>query len=137
MDTTTAAATAGVTTDTIRTWCRYGAITATKRAGRWVINAASLTHRITIGKLKKAMTPKPDQTQLFLDELSMTLGDLTDATSTAPIKALLKDVQTRDTHGIAGVPREHVHLTDTQWAHCEQQVHFQLSTFRAEHPAYS
>lgn len=49
MDTTTAANSAGVTVATIRHWCRYGAVTATKVAGRWVIDEASLAHRITIG----------------------------------------------------------------------------------------
>lgn len=60
MITTTAAATqAGVTTATIRTWCRIGAVTATKTAGRWVIESASLTHRITIGTWRKSMTQQP------------------------------------------------------------------------------
>ncbi|WNI19234.1 helix-turn-helix domain-containing protein [Actinacidiphila sp. ITFR-21] len=52
MNTTAAALQAGVTTATIRTWCRRGVIAATKTAGRWVIDAASLAHRITIGALK-------------------------------------------------------------------------------------
>lgn len=59
MNTTTAATTAGVTAGTIRTWCRIGAITATKTAGRWVIDAASLTHRINIGQRKTPMTNPP------------------------------------------------------------------------------
>ena len=50
MDTTTAAQQAGVTTDTIRHWARIGAVAAVKRAGRWVIDAASLTYRITLSK---------------------------------------------------------------------------------------
>jgi len=50
MDTTTAAAQAGVTVATIRTWCRRNAIAAAKRAGRWIIDAASLTHRIHLGR---------------------------------------------------------------------------------------
>lgn len=50
MTTTASAATlAGVTVATIRTWCRMGAVTATKRSGRWVIDSASLARRITIG----------------------------------------------------------------------------------------
>ncbi|MEU9761731.1 hypothetical protein AB0D98_18695 [Streptomyces sp. NPDC047987] len=53
MNTTAAAAQANVTVDTIRTWCRRGVITATKTAGRWVIDAASLAHRIVIGKMKR------------------------------------------------------------------------------------
>jgi hypothetical protein len=50
MDTTTAAQQAGVTVATVRTWCRIGAVAAVKRAGRWIIDAASLAHRITLGK---------------------------------------------------------------------------------------
>lgn len=50
MNTTAAASQAGVTVDTIRYWCRYGAVAAIKQAGRWVIDAASLAHRIALGK---------------------------------------------------------------------------------------
>jgi hypothetical protein len=49
MNTTTAATQANVTADTIRTWCRRGVITATKQAGRWIIDPASLARRIEIG----------------------------------------------------------------------------------------
>lgn len=52
MDTTTAANQAGVTTATIRTWCRIGAVAAAKVAGRWVIEAASLARRIALGVRK-------------------------------------------------------------------------------------
>lgn len=59
MTTTTAAATqAGVTVDTIRTWCRRNVIAAVKQAGRWVIDAASLAHRIAIGAMR-ARKAKP------------------------------------------------------------------------------
>jgi hypothetical protein len=54
MDTTTAAKTAAVTVATIRRWCRYGAVTATKATGRWNIDEASLRHRITIGRKRVA-----------------------------------------------------------------------------------
>ncbi|MFI5687928.1 hypothetical protein [Streptomyces sp. NPDC051636] len=50
--TTTAATQASVTVATIRTWCRLGAVAAVKQAGRWIIDTASLAHRITIGQLK-------------------------------------------------------------------------------------
>lgn len=49
MNTTTAATQANVTVATIRTWCRRGVIAATKQAGRWTIDPASLAHRIEIG----------------------------------------------------------------------------------------
>ncbi|NGO69302.1 hypothetical protein [Streptomyces boncukensis] len=58
MNTTTAAAQADVTVATIRRWCRYGAVTATKHAGRWAIDAASLAHRIALSKLR-TRKPRP------------------------------------------------------------------------------
>lgn len=54
--TTEAAIQAGVTVATIRTWCRRNAISAAKQAGRWVIDTASLAHRITIGQRKAPVT---------------------------------------------------------------------------------
>lgn len=50
MDTTTAATKARRTVATIRTWCRRGVITATKRAGRWTIDATSLDYRLSLDK---------------------------------------------------------------------------------------
>lgn len=52
MNTTAAALQAHVTTATIRTWARRGVIAATKRAGRWIIDTASLAHRIAIGTMR-------------------------------------------------------------------------------------
>lgn len=49
MNTTVAATQAGVTANTIRTWCRRGVITAIKQAGRWIVDTASLARRIAIG----------------------------------------------------------------------------------------
>lgn len=54
MNTTTAATEAQVTVATIRTWCRIGAVAAAKQAGRWVIDTASLAHRIAIGARRLA-----------------------------------------------------------------------------------
>ncbi|WP_030506388.1 helix-turn-helix domain-containing protein [Microbispora rosea] len=51
---TIAAQQAGVSIATIRTWCRRGAVAATKTAGRWVIEAASLARRIALGIRKPA-----------------------------------------------------------------------------------
>ena len=45
-----AAAFAGVTVDTIRHWCRMGAVRATKVAGRWAIDPASLLRRIQLDR---------------------------------------------------------------------------------------
>jgi len=56
MNTTAAALHANVTADTIRTWCRRGVIAATKTAGRWTIDTASLAHRIAIGQRKARIT---------------------------------------------------------------------------------
>lgn len=66
MNTATAAQQAGVTTATIRTWCRHNVIAAAKVAGRWVIEAASLAHRISLGAhhARKA-TPMIDLTATY------------------------------------------------------------------------
>ncbi|MDH6710936.1 hypothetical protein P3T27_007687 [Kitasatospora sp. MAA19] len=56
--TTSAAIRAGVTVATIRTWCRTGAIAAVKQAGKWAIDAASLTYRIKLPSLLRK-TPSP------------------------------------------------------------------------------
>lgn len=50
-----AAAIAGVTVATVRHWARYGAIRATKRSGRWVIDKPSLLRRIALDKKAKKM----------------------------------------------------------------------------------
>lgn len=57
MNTTAAAAEAQVTVATVRDWARRGIVAATKSAGRWVINAASLARRIAIGALKTKAKP--------------------------------------------------------------------------------
>jgi hypothetical protein len=64
MNTTAAATQAGVTIPTIRTWCRIGAVAATKKAGRWIIDAASLAARIAIGAMKR---PARQETNPVLD----------------------------------------------------------------------
>lgn len=51
-----AAARAGVTVDTIRHWCRMGAVRATKRAGRWVIDQVSLLRRIELDRPRYHVT---------------------------------------------------------------------------------
>lgn len=75
MNTTAAATTAGVTLDTIRTWCRRGVITAVKRAGRWIIDATSLAHRIALATLKprkEATTMQPgEHTDYPLDDTTV------------------------------------------------------------------
>lgn len=48
--TTTAARIARVSVDTIRAWCRIGAVTAAKAHGRWAIDTDSLAHRVTLGR---------------------------------------------------------------------------------------
>lgn len=67
MNTTAAATQAGVTVATIRDWARRNIITATKRAGRWIIDAASLAHRIAIGnrRTRKAITMQLDLTATY------------------------------------------------------------------------
>lgn len=62
MDTTTAAQAANVTVDTIRVWCRMGAVKATKRAGRWVIDSLSLLKRAAMTR------PTPNRKQTTMQE---------------------------------------------------------------------
>jgi hypothetical protein len=84
MNTATAATTAGVTIPTIRTWCRTGVIGAVKAAGRWVIDTASLTHRITIGAMRAR---KPATMQLDLTATyTITDGPRADTTITPKIR---------------------------------------------------
>lgn len=54
MNTKTAAETAAVTQRTIQTWCRRGAIAATKTSGHWNIDETSLRHRITLTRPRAA-----------------------------------------------------------------------------------
>ncbi|MDH6224384.1 hypothetical protein [Streptomyces sp. MJP52] len=55
MNAAAAAAKSRVTTDTIRTWCRRGVITATKTAGRWDIDEKSLrAHRRRLTAIRQA-----------------------------------------------------------------------------------
>ncbi|MBN6054496.1 hypothetical protein JYK22_21320, partial [Nonomuraea sp. RK-328] len=56
MNTTAAAAQAQVTIATIRTWCRSGAVAASKVAGRWIIEAASLARRISLSARRRPMS---------------------------------------------------------------------------------
>jgi hypothetical protein len=66
MNTTTAAAKAHVTTATIRTWCRFGAVNATKTNGQWVIDEASLLRRINLGAPAKTTPTLSIETMLAI-----------------------------------------------------------------------
>ncbi|MFJ7418009.1 hypothetical protein ACIQXD_05270 [Streptomyces uncialis] len=54
MNTSAAAVETQVSVSTVRTWCRIGAVAATKAAGRWIIEAGSLARRIAIGTRRAA-----------------------------------------------------------------------------------
>ncbi|MGW0948497.1 hypothetical protein ACWD4O_38905 [Streptomyces sp. NPDC002623] len=70
MNTTAAAIQANVTADTIRTWCRRGAVAALKQAGRWIIDTASLAHRIAIGqrRIRKAAVTSHEPVEIRIDD---------------------------------------------------------------------
>ncbi|WP_329143518.1 helix-turn-helix domain-containing protein [Streptomyces sp. NBC_01456] len=68
MNTTAAALQANVTVATIRTWCRRGVIAATKTAGRWIVSAASLAHRIAIGARRRKEANVLDLTATYTVE---------------------------------------------------------------------
>ncbi|WP_431889505.1 hypothetical protein [Nocardiopsis alba] len=70
MDTTTAAQAANVTVDTIRVWCRMGAVKATKRAGRWVIDSLSLLKRAA---MNTRPTPNRRTTTMTVQETDITI----------------------------------------------------------------
>ncbi|MFB7672964.1 hypothetical protein ACFC26_16300 [Kitasatospora purpeofusca] len=63
---TNAATQAGVTVDTIRTWCRSGVVAAVKQAGRWIIDAASLAYRIKLPTLLRRRRPATFTTETMV-----------------------------------------------------------------------
>ena len=58
MNTTEAATKANVTTKTIRTWCRFGAVNATKAHGRWG-HRRSLPHPPHRHRRSRPRPPRP------------------------------------------------------------------------------
>lgn len=84
MNTATAAAQAGVTIPTIRNWCRRGVIAAAKQAGRWLVDATSLAHRIAIGAMRaKKEAPmtqqEPRATDRQVSYIMRLINDLADS----------------------------------------------------------
>lgn len=71
LDTAAAAEQARVSVATIRTWCRRGVITATKEAGRWIIDADSLAARIANGKMQR---PAPARKIVYSVETMTAIG---------------------------------------------------------------
>jgi hypothetical protein len=110
MNTTAAATEAHVTVATIRTWCRSGVIAAAKVAGRWIIDAASLAHRITIGAMKAPRTA-PVRNRDF----DLAIGaEVAQATSAASLRTTLAYVEARDIG--AFINPTGVNIPETQWA---------------------
>lgn len=110
MNTAVAATQANVTTATIRTWCRTGAVAAIKQAGRWIIDAASLAHRITIGAMKAPRTA-PARNRDF----DLAIGaEAAQATSAASLHTTLAYVEARDTG--AFINPTGVNIPETQWS---------------------
>lgn len=132
MNTTAAALQAHVTVATIRTWCRRGVIAATKAAGRWVIDTASLAHRIAIGAMRRQ--PIADLTNEYYDTVIDSAYHAADVRSAAGLKALLADVRARNITSIMGnIDPRRVRLTRAQWAELERRVSLQAGCVRAEH----
>src|SRR5690349_11148176 len=86
MNTTAAALQANVTTATIQKWCRTGVITATKAAGRWTIDAASLAHRIAIAAMRRTRKETPVALDLNATYTYTSIGDTQPRTITPRIK---------------------------------------------------
>jgi hypothetical protein len=137
MNTSTAATQAGVTIPTIRTWCRIGAVAATKTGGRWVIDTASLTNRITIGHLKTRKTPmtpatKPDPTtaRQLITEINVNIAQAVQVGSIPGLRRLLTYVEARDI--AAFVDPEGVHPTQQQWDTAATYIASQISHLHSE-----
>lgn len=134
MNTTTAAATANVTVATIRTWCRRGVITATKQAGRWVIDAASLTWRITLNTLKarKEHTPQPDPTtaRRLMGEINMNIAQAAHVGSITALRNILADVEARNI--AAYVDPTGVYPTQQQWDNAAAYINAQIHNLCGE-----
>ncbi|MFJ9799836.1 hypothetical protein [Streptomyces sp. NPDC101145] len=94
MNTTAAALQARVTVATIRTWCRVGAVAAVKTAGRWIIDTASLAHRIAISAWKR---PARKETPPVIDlNVSYTADLAPGASEPKTITPQVKDRTARD-----------------------------------------
>lgn len=91
MNTTAAANQAGVTVDTVRTWARMGAIKATKRFGRWVIDSLSLAKRIAMGTPQattKKVTMKNTNIDITIEGAHLYLNAPYNPTANADYKGL-------------------------------------------------
>lgn len=69
-NTTAAAIQANVTVATIRTWCRNRIVAAAKVAGRWVIDTASLAHRIAIAAMRTRKAPIMATPELTIENMT-------------------------------------------------------------------
>lgn len=101
MNTTAAALQAHVTVATIRTWCRRGVVAATKSAGRWFIDTASLARRLTIGALKRP-TRKANMVDLTATYTVTLPGDTTPTVTTPKVRTRERNgVQLTTVRGLA------------------------------------
>lgn len=106
MNTTAAAIQANVTVATIRTWCRKGAVAAIKQAGRWIISAASLAHRIAIGARKaKAVDNLIPLTRSEFEQAAAELG----------IRATFKDTRCHGEYAAYQATGKPYNDTPYQW----------------------
>lgn len=74
LNATAAAQAAKVTVATIRTWCRLGVVKAAKVAGRWIVQASSLAHRIHIGKARMDNPQPQPLTRAEFEAEAATIG---------------------------------------------------------------
>lgn len=92
-----AATTAGVTIATIRTWCRRGAVAATKHAGRWLIDTASLARRTTYNDGLSVETIGEDRTWEHQGmQVAAYLLDLARLDGAPRLAALVREVTARE-----------------------------------------
>src|SRR3954471_23108225 len=112
MNTTTAATKANVTVSTIRAWCRTGAVAAVKQAGRWIIDAASLAHRITIGQMKTARST-PARSRDLDTAIGQEVAQASYVGSAAGLRATLARVEAHNVG--AFIDPTGVRISDAQW----------------------
>jgi hypothetical protein len=112
MNTAAAAIEANVTVETIHTWCRIGAVAALKQAGRWVIDAASLAHRIAIGQRKAARNTPPRSRDLDI-AIGEEVAQARYIGSAAGLHAALTRIENRNIG--AFIDPTGVRISDTQW----------------------
>lgn len=112
LTTADAAELAHVTTATVRAWCRMGAVRATKKAGRWNIDRASLLRRLeyhvtdydTAYTITYALAPYPgEQGDLHRFQAVTPTGEVISELYVDPVTWVIANVQTEPEYRGEGI----------------------------------